>query len=281
MQTDSLKGKVALVTGAGRHRGLGRAIALRLAEDGANLVVTGLHREPHEQPEHEQQMGWTGVHSLAAEIEAMGSQALAFECDLTDKASVDQLVQAAFENFGKVDILVNNAAVPSGAGAAPILDMDDELWYRTVDINLNSVYLVTKAVGGIMRKREDGGAIINISSTAGRRGIPDYGAYCATKFAVIGFTQQCATEMAKYSIRVNCVAPGSHSTDMMDGTIGRTADKFGISTDQVRSGIKSAALMQRQGLPSELAASVAFLAGDDASFITGQTLNVDGGAHMS
>ena len=276
-----LKGKVALVTGAGRHRGLGRAMARRLAEDGANLVVTGLHREPDEQPEHEQKMGWTGVDSLAAELEAMGQQALAFECDLTDKASVADLVQAAFETFGRIDILVNNAAVASDAGAASILDMDDELWYRTVDINLNSVYLVTKAVGQLMRKREDGGAIINISSTAGRRGIPDYGAYCATKFGIIGFTQQCATEMAKYGIRVNCIAPGSHSTDMMDGTIGRTADKFGISTDQVRSGIKSAALMQRQGLPSELAAAVSFLAGSDSSFVTGQTLNVDGGAHMS
>ncbi|MBH80818.1 MAG: short-chain dehydrogenase [Gammaproteobacteria bacterium] len=277
----SLRGKVALVTGAGRYRGLGRAMALRLAEDGADIVVTGLHREPNELPEPEREMGWTGVASLAAEIEDMGRQALAFECDLTDNASVAALVQQARDKFGRIDILVNNAAVPSGAGDTPILDMDDELWYRTVDINLNSVYLVTKAVGRLMREREEGGAIINISSTAGRRGIPDYGAYCATKFGIIGLTQQCATEMARFGIRVNCIAPGSHSTDMMDGTIGRTATKFGISTDQVRTGIKGAALMQRQGLPSELAASVSFLAGDDASFVTGQTLNVDGGAHMS
>jgi NAD(P)-dependent dehydrogenase (short-subunit alcohol dehydrogenase family) len=148
-------------------------------------------------------------------------------------------------------------------------------------VNLNSVYLVTKAVGRAMREREEGGSIINISSTAGRRGIPDYGAYCATKFGVVGFTQQCAMEMAKYGIRVNCIAPGSHATDMMDGTIGRTAAKFGITTDQVTAGIRSASPMQRQGLPAELAASVAFLAGADSSFMTGQTLNVDGGAHMS
>jgi len=276
-----LNGKVALVTGAGRHRGLGRAIALRLAEDGANLVVTGLHREPHEQPVNEQEMGWTGVHSLAAEIEAMGQQALAFECDLTDKASVDDLVQAGAKKFGKIDILVNNAAVPSGAGSASILDMDDELWYRTVDVNLNSVYLLTKAAGRVMRERKDGGIIINISSTAGRRGFPDYGAYCATKFGIIGLTQQCAAEMARYGIRVNCIAPGSHTTDMIDGTIGRTAAKIGISTDEFRSMIKSAALMQRQGAPSELAAAVSFLAGADSSFVTGQTLNVDGGAYLS
>jgi 3-oxoacyl-[acyl-carrier protein] reductase/meso-butanediol dehydrogenase/(S,S)-butanediol dehydrogenase/diacetyl reductase len=256
-------------------------MALRLAEDGADIVVTGLHREPHEQPESEQTMGWTGVKSLAAEIEAMGHGALAVECDLTDKASVEELVQAGLDRFGHIDILVNNAGVPSGAGAAPVLDMDDELWYSTVDVNLNSVYLVTKAVGRAMREREAGGSIINISSTAGRRGIPNYGAYCATQFGVVGFTQQCATEMARYDIRVNCIAPGSHATDMMDGTIGRTAERVGITTDQVTAGIRAASPMQRQGLPSELAASVSFLAGADSSFMTGQTLNVDGGAHMS
>ncbi|MCZ6712173.1 MAG: SDR family NAD(P)-dependent oxidoreductase [Gammaproteobacteria bacterium] len=276
-----LAGKVALVTGAGRHRGLGRAIALRLAEDGADLIVTGLHREPHQQPEGEQTMGWTGVSSLAAEIEATPRGALAMECDLTDKGAVEELVQAGLQRFGHIDIVVNNAGVPSGAGAAPVLDMDDDLWYTTVDVNLNSVYLVTKVAGRAMREREKGGSIINISSTAGRRGIPDYGAYCATKFAVVGFTQQCAMEFAKYDIRVNCIAPGSHVTDMMDGTIGRTATTSGITTEQVTAGIRSASPMQRQGMPTELAASVSFLAGADSSFVTGQTLNVNGGAYMS
>jgi len=159
--------------------------------------------------------------------------------------------------------------------------MDDQLWYDTVDVNLNGVYLVTKAAGRLMRDKGEGGSIINISSTAGRRGIPDYGAYCATKFGVVGFTQQLATELARHNIRVNCIAPGSHATDMMDGTIGRTAAKYGVSTDQITAGIRSASLMGRQGLPSELAASVSFLAGEDSSFVTGQTLNVDGGAHMS
>jgi 3-oxoacyl-[acyl-carrier protein] reductase/meso-butanediol dehydrogenase/(S,S)-butanediol dehydrogenase/diacetyl reductase len=276
-----LSGKVALVTGAGRYRGLGRAIAIRLAEDGADIIITGLHREPSEQPEGERASGWTGVESLAKEIEAMGRSAVAFECDLTNKAAVGELVQTGIDRFGHIDIVVNNAGVPSGAGDAPILDMDDELWYHTVDVNLNSVYLVTKAAGQAMRERGEGGSIINISSTAGRRGIADYGAYCATKFAMLGLTQQCAIEFAQYDIRVNCIAPGSHVTDMMDGTIGRTAAKFDISTDQVTSGIRSAAPMQRQGDPTELAASVSFLAGSDASFVTGQTLNVNGGAFMS
>jgi len=276
-----LTGKVALISGAARHRGLGRAMALRLAEDGADIVVTGRQRDPDDRPDNEKEIGWLGVSSLAEEIEAMGRQALAVEADVTNKADVDNLVQQARDKFGRVDILVNNAGVPSGAGDAPILDMDDDLWYETVDINLNGVYLVTKAVGRLMRDVGEGGSIINISSTAGRRGLPDYGAYCATKFGVIGMTQQLALELAPVNIRVNCVAPGSHSTDMMDGTIGRTADKFGMSTDDVRARIRMAAPMGRQGLPSELAASISFLAGADSSFMTGQTLNVDGGAHMS
>ena len=276
-----LTGKVALVSGAARYRGLGRAMALRLAEDGADIVVTGRGKAPEKRPENEKEMGWTGVQSLAEELGAMGRKALAVEGDVTSREDVKRIVAAAKDKFGTIDILVNNAGVPSGAGAAPVLDMEDDLWYDTVDVNLNGVYLMTKFAGRLMRERGNGGSIINISSTAGRRGIPDYGAYCATKFAVVGFTQQLAIELAPHNIRVNCVAPGSHATDMMDGTIGRTAERFGISTDDVTAGIRGAAPMGRQGLPSELAASISFLAGDDSSFITGQTLNVDGGAHMS
>ncbi|HAR31505.1 MAG TPA: hypothetical protein DCR65_08260, partial [Gammaproteobacteria bacterium] len=194
---------------------------------------------------------------------------------------VEAAVAAALAKMQHIDILVNNAGVPSGAGAAPLLDMDDAMWNDTVAVNLTGVYLVTKWVGRAMRDRDQGGSIINISSTAGRRGLPDYGAYCATKFGVVGMTQQLATELARHNIRVNCVAPGSHPTDMMDGTIGRTANRVGANTDQITAAIRSAALLRRQGRPEELAASVAFLASEESAFITGQTLNVDGGAHMS
>ena len=132
-----------------------------------------------------------------------------------------------------------------------------------------------------MRDVGEGGSIINISSTAGRVGMPDCGAYCATKFAIIGMTQQLALELVPFNIRVNCIAPGSYVTDMLEGTIGRSANKNQLSTDDVVAGIVAGAPMGRHGQPSELAASVSFLAGADSSFVTGQTLNVDGGAYMS
>ena len=277
----NLDGKVALVTGAARYRGLGRAIALRLAADGADVIVTGRPAAQSSVTESERAMGWRGVHSLAAEIEALGRRALGLEFDVTDPAAVEAAVAAALAKMQHIDILVNNAGVPSGAGAAPLLDLDAALWNDPVAVNRTGFYRVTKWGGRALRDRDQGGSIINISSTAGRRGLPDYGAYCATKFGVVGMTQQLATELARHNIRVNCVAPGSHPTDMMDGTIGRTANRVGANTDQITAAIRSAALLRRQGRPEELAASVAFLASEESAFITGQTLNVDGGAHMS
>ena len=276
-----LSGKVALVTGAGRQRGLGRAIALRLAQDGADVIVSAFPRDPSTFPEHEQEMGWKGSQSTVEEIEAMGRRAVAADCDVTDKASVEVMVQKGLDAMGHIDVLVNNAGVPSDAGSANILDMDDDLWYSTMDINVNGVYLVTKAVGRHMRDAGNGGSIIMISSLAGRRGLADYGAYCASKFALTGMTQQLALELARFGIRTNCIAPGSHSTDMMDGTIARSVDNYGLSEEQFRAALANASPMGRQGFPYELAAAVAFMAGDDASYVNGQTLNVDGGAQMN
>jgi NAD(P)-dependent dehydrogenase (short-subunit alcohol dehydrogenase family) len=276
-----LTGKVALITGAGRQRGIGRAIAMRLAQDGADVIVSAFPRDPSTFPAHEQEMGWKGSQSTVEEIEAMGRQALSADCDVTDKASVQAMVDAGIAKFGHIDILVNNAGVPSDAGAANILDMSDELWYSTMDINVNGIYLVTKAVGRTMRDGGRGGSIIMISSLAGRRGLADYGAYCASKFALTGITQQLALELAQFNIRTNCIAPGSHSTDMMDATIARSSENYGIDQDAMRAGIASASPMKRQGMVHELASAVSFMAGDDASYVNGQTLNVDGGAQMN
>ncbi len=276
-----LRGKVALVTGAGRKRGIGRAIALRLAQDGADVVVAGSVRDPATFPEHERAEGWRGIASVADEIRALDRRSLAIDCDVAVKAQVEAMVSQIVDELGGVDILVNNAALPSEAGRASIIAMDDEVWYRTVDVNLNGLYLVTKACARAMVKAAKGGAIVNISSTAGRIGIPDYGAYCATKWGMIGFTQQLALELAAHGIRVNCTCPGSTDTDMMDGTFQRTAEKFGIDPGAPKQGAINRIPLHRQGRPADQAAAVAFLCGDDASYITGQTLNVDGGLNMA
>jgi len=275
-----LTGKVALITGAARYRGIGRAIALRLADDGADIVVCGRPRAPSSFPPHEQAMGWQGVASLAEEIRAQGRRALALDCDVTQKEQVVAMIDAVRTEFGRLDIIVNNAGVPSSAGSSPILDTDEAVWYDTIDVNINGVFLVTKYGGHFMRDCGNGGAIVMIASLAGRVGLQDYGAYCTSKFGVVGFTQQLALELAGIGIRVNCVSPGSHDTDMMDGTIARATQKYALPDGSFKEQLENFIPMGRQGKVSELAAVVSFVCSADASYVTGQTINVDGGARL-
>jgi NAD(P)-dependent dehydrogenase (short-subunit alcohol dehydrogenase family) len=253
----SLDGRIALVTGAGRRRGIGRGIAHELARAGAHVAVHA--REWDEDP-------WP-----RGELDG---RATLVEGDLTDRT----VVRRISEELGSVDILVNNAGIPGGAGEHKLLELDDDLWYRTVDVNLNAVYLVTKAfLPGMVEASR--GAIVNISSVAGRAGQPRMGAYVATKFALVGLTQQLALEYAP-EIRVNCICPGSTDTDMMDGTFARRDAAGGTPPGTAKATRIAGLPLKRQGEPRDIGRAVVFLASDDADWITGQTLNVDGGQRM-
>ena len=275
-----LDGKVALVTGAARHRGIGRAIAVRLAEFGADVVVVGSPRPPDQYPDDEKAVGWEGAKSVSREIDALGRRGLAINADLSQQGESERIVEAAVAVFGHVDILVNNAGV-AYCGEKNLWEIDEHEWYEVVDVNLNAVYLLTASVMRRMVPAGRGGRIINISSTAGRIGVPQYGAYGATKWAMIGLTQMLALEAAPHQITVNCDAPGSVDTDMMDGTLRHMASRFGSEASAMKQAVIRTVALGRQGRPTDIAAAVAFFASNDASWITGQTLNVNGGTPMN
>jgi 3-oxoacyl-[acyl-carrier protein] reductase/meso-butanediol dehydrogenase/(S,S)-butanediol dehydrogenase/diacetyl reductase len=261
----SLDGRIALVTGAARKRGIGRGIAEQLARAGADVAVHA--RVWDEEP-------W----ALEA-IGALGRRVLAVEGDLTDRETVANIADEIATGLGTVDVLVNNAGVAGAAGRDLLADYDDEQWYRTVDVNLNAVYLVAKAfLPGMVASGR--GAIINISSIAGRGGQPRMGAYVATKFAVVGLTQQLALEYAP-TIRVNCICPGTVDTEEMDKTFARRDALAGTPPGTAKAKRVAALPVQRQGRPEDIGKAVAFLASDDADWITGQTVNVDGGQVMN
>ncbi len=211
-----LEGKVAIVTGAGRYRGIGRHIALALARHGADVVVTGSGRSPESFPQDERDMGWRDVESVAEEVRALGRRALPLVIDVTKAGDCDRLVAETKRELGRIDILVNNAAAGRGNDRVPLVRLEESEWRRVIDINLTGTFLVTKAVGAALIEQAEGGRIVNISSIAGRQGLPAFGAYATTKAGLILFTQVLAVEMAVHKVNVNCVCPGLVDTYRME-----------------------------------------------------------------
>ncbi len=266
----SLEGKVAIVTGAGRHRGIGRYIALALARQGADVAVSGSGRPPETYPADEREMGWRDVDSVADEIRGLGRKALPLVIDIADAAQVQRLVDETARQLGRIDILVNNAAASRGHDRVPIVDLEESEWRRVIEVNLTGTFLVTRAVARFLIEQGQGGRIVNISSVAGRQGLPSFGVYATTKAGLILFTQVLATELARHGINVNCVCPGLVDTYRMED----------ITRGPIREAVMRTIPLGREGDPAEIGELVAFLCGPDASYLHGQAINIDGGRVM-
>lgn len=276
--SEALAGKVAIVTGAGRMRGLGRAIAVALAEQGADVAVTARARDPESFPAPEKDAGWRGIESVAEELRVLGRDAIALDADVTRAEDAAGMVDRTRAELGRVDILVNNAGLALVSGAKNLWEVEDDEWRREIDVNLNGVYLCCKAFAKALVEQDEGGRIINISSMAGVKAQPQYGGYTPAKFAVNGLTQMLALELARHQVTVNSVCPGSTDTDMMDGTFNRTAERMGLTYDQIKAGVRGFIPLGRQAERAEVASMIAYLASPAAAYVTGQIITVDGGA---
>jgi NAD(P)-dependent dehydrogenase (short-subunit alcohol dehydrogenase family) len=231
-------------------------------------------------PEHEREAGWQGIPSVVGEIEAAGGKALGLDLDVTKPDDVRSAVEHVRKEFGRIDILVNNAGLAIVSGKKNLWEMDDDEWYREIDVNLHGVYHCCRAVIPAMLEQGHGGRIINISSLAGREGQAQYGGYTPSKFAVVGLTQMLAKELASHKITVNAICPGSTDTDMMDGTFGRTEQRMGLPEGAIKHMVRTFIPIGRQAEPSEMASVVAYFASPAADYITGQSILVDGGILM-
>lgn len=245
-----LKDRVVIVTGAAR--GIGAASAMRLAQDGARVAVVDIELEP--------------AQSVVTEIQRTGGQAVAFRCDVSSPSAVEALVSAVVSQLGRLDVLVNNAGI---CPRVSIEDMTEELFDTLMNINLKSIFFLSRAAAEAMKPNQ-WGRIVNISSTAGRvGGLYNATVYGATKAGILSMTKSFARHYAPYNILVNAVAPGAVETRMMTAM---PAD--------ILQGVVDTAPLKRLGDPNEIAHVVAFLSSENASWMTGTTVDVNGGTLM-
>ena len=245
-----LDGKCALVTGA--SRGIGRAVALKLAEEGAKVALNFAGNE-------------AAANEVRQTIESAGGQAVLVRADVADEAAVQEMVQKTADAFGRIDILVNNAGITRDGLLAR---MKEEDWDAVLSTNLKGVFLTTKAVAKLMMKQR-AGRIVNMASVVGVTGNAGQANYSAAKAGVIGFTKTIAKELASRGVTANAVAPGFIDTDMTS-----------VLSDKAKEAALAGIPLGRMGTPEDIAAAVLFLVSDQSSYITGQVLHVDGGMVM-
>lgn len=276
-------GRAAIVTGAGRAEGIGEAIALRLASEGCDVAVVDLCEERPDLP-RERFAAWEELQAVAAKVTALGRKGVAIRADVTDEAAVARMAAEAQAAFGRVDYLFNNAGGGTGAGPVdrtPVIELDARDWDYTFKISLDSVFLCTKHVAPLIAAA-GGGAIVNTVSISAHHAAAGISAYSAAKYGVVALTRTLAVELAGQNIRVNAFSPGMTATPYVRQRFEAMAaeqPQFTAAEHMVRTAAARIPLA-RPAQPAEMASVAAFLASDDSSYMTGQTLQVDGGMRV-
>jgi NAD(P)-dependent dehydrogenase (short-subunit alcohol dehydrogenase family) len=272
-----LEGKVAIVTGAASKRGMGRAVAVRLAGEGADVAVLDKFAAPKSiWPGDED---WGGLKDVVREIQAEGQRGLALVTDVSNALEVEEAVAGTLEKFGKIDILVHCGGI-RGAMTTPIVELTEEEWRKILDINLTGSFLISKAVAKTMIPDGEGKKIVLIGSKAANEGYAGSAGYCASKHGLLGLGRTLAVELGKYNINVNMINPGGFETNLRDQAIVAKARAQGVSLDEAMAedakGPGPGA--PRLGKPEEIADLVLFLVTDRSKYINGKAIDIDGGA---
>ena len=263
-------GKVAIVTGAGRMRSIGRSTALAFARRGADVVVTGTGRDAGTFTPDEQAAGWRDVESVADEVRALGARALPLTVDVSSGGQVQEMVDRTVDGLGRIDFLVNNAGSPRTAGFMPVAELPEEAWRQVIDVKLTGSFLCTRAVLQVLLKQDQGGSIVNISTVEAKLTAVSNCAYATASGALFPFTAIVAKEVAPHGIRVNCVSPGTTDTSRNDSLYGYPrGERWAQRLKSIPIG--------RAGKPEEIGNFIAWLCSEEAEFIVGQCIEIDGG----
>ena len=278
---NALNGKVAFVTGAAAKRGMGRAVALRLAQEGADVMVTDKFAAPKSAWAGDE--GWKGLEDVVKEIQALGRKAISAVAGVENSKEVDEAVKATLDKLGKIDILINCAGTRGPVGVN-IVDGDEKDWKLLFDVNSLGTMIVSKAVARDMIRRNEGGKIVHIASAAGKLPCPGSAAYAASKWAVIGIVQALAMELAPYKINVNAINPGFFPTNLRDDDATLHSREKGITVEQFREDeykmLANMVPLKRMGRVEDIADVTYFLVSEASSYLTGVNINVTGGTLM-
>ena len=271
----NFSGKTAVITGSGRDKGLGQAIAQKLAEEGANIVVSDIGSQRDEATDVQHIGSTDAMDAVAKGLREQGGHVSTFVADVRQRSDMQALARHAVDTHGSLDIWVNNAGI--GYIMSPLFDVTEDNWNAVIDVNLTGCFWGLQAAAEVMVAQKTGGRIINIASQAAKSGFPFAQAYCSSKHGLVGLTRSASIELGPEKITVNNVCPNHVTTGLGDWQNKFTSAALGLSEEEYLQRMRDKIPMRRVGMPEDTANAVAFLCSDQASYITGESLNVSGG----